>query len=655
MSCDSPSAPVPRPRPRIRGQEMEGGHSCEFVTEPPDFLQAKCPICLLILRTPHQVTCCGYSFCKSCIECVLKRRDACPLCNNTDFSTYSNIGLERSLREFKVYCSNRNEGCAWTGELGDLDDHLSPNGRSRKSGMCGFIRTSCTFCGASIFYHSLDKHQTSECSLRPYSCAFCDDYTTTFADVTETHWKECPGYPITCPNSCGSSFTRQELDQHLTSECPYASVSCDFHSVGCKAQSDRGRMGTHLTDKLAEHMALLSTHMASHTGEVESFVPLLARSVEKLAVMHQELRRENENLSMKYQELRRENEHLRQSYAQLKRDQEKQLLRLDNVTLTGQLPVEFTVPNCNFPDLNWMSKSFYTHSNGYKMCLNCCISPTHDAIQVMACLMRGEFDDTLVWPFHGSLTVQLLNQINNDHHHTRTFNFYEATDPKITDRVVLHDRAANGWGEKYFFKYTDLGYNRHLQRQYLVNDCLKFRVVKVTNIGPIARLERKSLQFEMFTQALEQQVPIEFTLNHFTQLQENNTVIYSPMFYTHKKGYKMCLKILPNTTIDGTAYVSVFSHLLPGPYDTNLRWPFCGMIVVEVVNQLQDDQHYKMKISYKGQSEGVAGPMVNCERSGGLGFSEFISHKKLEKRRNCQYLRNNCIRIRVSSVNLRGQ
>lgn len=566
------------------------------------------------------------------------------------------------MRDFKVYCSNRNEGCEWTGELGDLDDHLSPTSRSRRSGICGFIKTRCAFCGHSVLYYSLDKHQSFECPLRPFSCTFCNDYTTTFTDVTETHWKDCPKYPMTCPNGCGSNFTRQDLDYHFTSECPYAPVPCDFHSIGCKTQSDRESMATHLTDRLAEHMALLSAHVASHTGEVEKCVPLLVRSMERLAVMHQKLRKENEHLAKVYQklqkdnehqtkvcqELRTENEHLKESYTQLKHDQEKQLVRLENATLTGQLPVEFTVPNCNFPnDLNWMSKPFYTHSCGYKMCLNCRISPTHDAIQIMACLMRGEFDDNLVWPFYGCVTVQLLNQINDDHHHTRAFNFYEATDPKITNRVMLHDRAVNGWGEKYFIKYTDLGYNRHLEQQYLVNDCLKLRVVKVTNIGPLARLERRSLRLEMFTEATEHLAPIEFTLNHFTQLQENNTVSYSPAFYTHKKGYKMCLKILPNTTRNGAAYVSVFSHLLPGPYDPNLHWPFTGMVVIEVMNQLHDDQHYKMEISYKGQSEAVAGQVVRRERSDGLGFSEFISHAKL---RNGHYLKNNCIRIRVSKV-----
>ena len=39
-----------------------GGYDCEFVERPKE-LETDCPICLLVLREPFQVTCCGNSFC----------------------------------------------------------------------------------------------------------------------------------------------------------------------------------------------------------------------------------------------------------------------------------------------------------------------------------------------------------------------------------------------------------------------------------------------------------------------------------------------------------------------------------------------------------------------------------------------------------------
>ena len=43
------------------------GFECEFVEDPPQWLQTECPICLQILPEPYQVTCCGKSFCRQCM------------------------------------------------------------------------------------------------------------------------------------------------------------------------------------------------------------------------------------------------------------------------------------------------------------------------------------------------------------------------------------------------------------------------------------------------------------------------------------------------------------------------------------------------------------------------------------------------------------
>ena len=61
------------------------GFDCEFV-ECPQETDAYCPICLLVLREPHQVTCCGKSYCRSCIERIELLKNQCPTCNEQKFS-----------------------------------------------------------------------------------------------------------------------------------------------------------------------------------------------------------------------------------------------------------------------------------------------------------------------------------------------------------------------------------------------------------------------------------------------------------------------------------------------------------------------------------------------------------------------------------------
>ena len=43
-----------------------GGYDYKFVETPPDKLV--CQICLLVARSPHQVTCCGKVYCKTCLD-----------------------------------------------------------------------------------------------------------------------------------------------------------------------------------------------------------------------------------------------------------------------------------------------------------------------------------------------------------------------------------------------------------------------------------------------------------------------------------------------------------------------------------------------------------------------------------------------------------
>ena len=46
-------------------------------------------------------------------------------------------------------------------------------------------------------------------------------------------------------------------------------------------------------------------------------------------------------------------------------------------------------------------------------------------------LMRGEHDDRLAWPFRGDITVQLVNQINDQNHMKVTLKFSKQSE--LTD------------------------------------------------------------------------------------------------------------------------------------------------------------------------------------------------------------------------------
>lgn len=252
---------------------MAGFYDCEFVETPPQSLQTECPVCLSVLRDPYQATCCGYSFCKACIEKIKAGRAPCPCCKAEDFDTFEDKRLRRSLYAFKVRCTNKKKGCEWEGELGQLEEHLNanpPNQILEQLEGCQFVEIKCLHC-SSLFQRShIQAHQSSQCPSRPTVCMYCDKYCSNNEDVTTNHWSLCAYYPEHCPNKCGKILQRQNLAVHVSSACPLAEVDCDFKDVGCHTTLLRKEMTAHMSENVMNHLSLMaSSHSKLRTTITE--------------------------------------------------------------------------------------------------------------------------------------------------------------------------------------------------------------------------------------------------------------------------------------------------------------------------------------------------------------------------------------------------
>jgi len=59
----------------------------------------------------------------------------------------------------------------------------------------------------------------------------------------------------------------------------------------------------------------------------------------------------------------------------------------------------------------------------------------------------------------------------------------------------------------------------------------------------------------------------------------------------------MCVRIDANGyNIGRGTHVSVYNCFMPGEYNDELVWPFCGKIAIELPNQNADDNHHKYLI-----------------------------------------------------------
>ena len=236
--------------------KRQAGFDCEFIERPQKAFQTDCPICLLVLRQPQQVTCCGYSFCRNCIPEICKDRKPCPTCNQVEFSVFPNKGLQRSLYEFHVWCTHEKEGCQWTGELGKLENHLneSPQHGDQLRG-CPYTEVECCQCAKHFQCRGITTHEIEECLQRPFSCDYCGDYEADYESVVTEHWPVCSLRPVPCPNVCGVYPERQNLEQHISKNYPLAIVNCDFHYAGCEVLLPRKDMSTHLSESLVVHIS----------------------------------------------------------------------------------------------------------------------------------------------------------------------------------------------------------------------------------------------------------------------------------------------------------------------------------------------------------------------------------------------------------------
>ena len=297
-----------RPIPRDRRRENRDGYDCEFVDPPPEAFQSECPVCLLILKEPCLISCCGHKFCRACVERVREDEKPCPLCSEPDFSFMRERGLERFLKESQVWCSHKKDGCEWKGKLGDLELHLnqSPSPENRLNG-CQFVAVECTQeCGEWFQRHHITSHETEQCKKRPYSCDYCQDYQSTFEDVTETHYPQCTKYPVACPNECREDkFEQQELESHLRDQCPLTLVDCPFHYAGCQTQLPRKDMPEHMRETVT-HLTLLASatqNLVKENQELRQTTAELLRKDLQYRVKQKAIDKEMQDFKEEHQQL----------------------------------------------------------------------------------------------------------------------------------------------------------------------------------------------------------------------------------------------------------------------------------------------------------------------------------------------------------------
>ena len=430
----------------IATPKSDGGYGYDFVNTPAD--RFTCNICHLPSRDPYLSVCCGHIFCKSCLDNVKKSpatSNVCPVCCDEEFVTYPQKEANREIRSLHIYCTYKEKGCEWQGELNNINNHLG------NCDGCQFKEVKCSIeCGKMIQRQYLTSHVETECPRRKVNCQYCHD-TGEHQFIEGQHKEECPKLLLPCPNKCEvGSVPREDMEAHRK-ECPLEIIQCEYYSVGCKrvklAHKD---VEEHYNENMKEHLMLTKNKLADTTVQLDTAM----KKINSLTVVVNRLSAKLYPLQL-------------------------------HAIVTNVCPA--TIKMTEYEDkkennIQWYSDPFSTHNKGYKMCLGVDAAGNGDGkgthLSVFLYLTKGPHDDELTWPLRGKFDMKLLNQISDREHHSWTLIFDDKTPHFSASRVTEVNRRNQGWGTNLYISNENLN-KVTPARQFLKDDCLFFQVTKL--------------------------------------------------------------------------------------------------------------------------------------------------------------------------------
>ena len=380
---------------------------------------------------------------------------------------------------------------------------------------------------------------------------------------------------------------------HLEEQCPLQVIQCPFTSAGCTVQLPRREMEEHEDKAMRQHLRMVMS-------------------------LHCKPKQKSRNPSLSSN---------------------------DSQFLFSLPPVKFTITDflkMKESNTEWVSPPFYTHPHGYKVCLvvypNGIEYGKGSHMSVFVGLLKGEHDDQLAWPLELDVAIELLNWREDKEHleHTVTMNseYYKLT----KNGIKMSPRNT------CFIHHSLLSYNSSTNTEYIQNNSIQLRINTATVYSTPSVVPAPSRQ----DPSNVSQSVCEFTLTEFSKRKQSNNQFYSPPFYTHQHGYKMCLDIYPNGKGMGKSTdVSVYMDIMAGDNDDQLQWPFDGNIVIELLNWREDKRHHNKTLTSFGFDKVTSGTIGK-----GSGDNKIISHSLLsyDPTTNIEYLRNDSLRLRVKLV-----
>ncbi len=379
------------------------GYKCEFIGSV--FEDLYCKKCSLVARRLTIASCCGESFCQTCIADTQGQGQPCPVCEEKEFTTIKSVKNQKRINNLQVHCSMKERGCVWSGPLDQLDAHLDPHLDN-----CQYVDTKCPLnCLQTVYKNKVDQHVAQECTKRPHVCQHCG-FKATYEEVVDTHLPECKYVALQCPNMCGVSCEREVMEDHMKI-CRLEEVECEFSSVGCDGRFIREDQDEHTKQNSQKHLTLTTSLVVNIKND---FQRKMEKQEHKIKEQEKRLEQQENTLGEQLKKLEEKDKEITELKLSLQKNKQRVSDLFNMIVPSRKFKMKnFSLEKAKDKRDDWMSPDMYTHMCGYKFCIgvdaNRIVRGTsYVAITVWS--IPGEFDKLLKWPAKLNLILELINQ-----------------------------------------------------------------------------------------------------------------------------------------------------------------------------------------------------------------------------------------------------
>ncbi|XP_041081787.1 TNF receptor-associated factor 2-like [Polyodon spathula] len=385
-----------------------------------------CSACGFLLIRPKQ-TICGHRYCCECMTSMLQKSGAAECCVCREKIQASQVfpdkAAEKDVSGMEIQCPKCSSGCTWRGLL---RDYLSSHERECEHAVepCTNATFGCAFSGER---RALQHHESHVCDWRLVYCQHCS--CSLPHSLLEDHLSNCPknkpkNTPEILPRGTGAEEEPQPEDKsscqserHHSSKKPQSLVDeiCSpahllrLLSVTSSLQTrlDRGEevnvaFKKLVMSKLLAMQSLLSTKQGEREGDAQTPREEIATLTQDLAVCRGALA-ELQSRCLGYE---RALQHLQSRGGATASENGTLVWKIKGFSASLREPERSVA-------LSLHSPAFLSHPFGYRLCLR--LYPRGDGVgrgshaSLFLCVMRGEWDDVLPWPFRHKVTFSCLD------------------------------------------------------------------------------------------------------------------------------------------------------------------------------------------------------------------------------------------------------